>query len=223
MLKVTIARLVCVGALAVGPAVGHALTGITDNPNDILPTFGGNPAASAGLDVISATVLYDAATDLYRLTGTMHGAIGSSPTSLYVWGVNRGAGTPGFLANGIDGVRFDRVIVLNAGGTGTVPGVGDLPAGSVTIGGDTISAVVSGSLLASTGFNKLDYTWNLWPRNGTFAGFAQIADFAPDNANFTATPGIVAVPEPGTYLMMLAGLGLIVLVTQRRAGPRLAA
>ena len=35
----------------------------------------------------------------------------------------------------------------------------------VTISGTTITGIVSGSLLPSTGFvNKLDYTWNLWPR-----------------------------------------------------------
>jgi hypothetical protein len=67
--------------------------------------------------------------------------------------------------------------------------------------------VISGSLLPSTGFaNKLDYTWNLWPRDGGLAaGFTQIADFAPDNANFTTSP----VPEPATTAMLLAGMAAI--------------
>jgi PEP-CTERM motif len=111
-------------------------------------------------------------------------------------------------------VRFDRVILLNQDGTGTVPGVGALPAGAVTIAGNSISAVISGSMLASTGFAKLDYTWNLWPRDGEYTGFAQIADFAPNNANFTTTP----VPEPGALAMMLAGLGVVVTVLRRRRG-----
>ena len=189
------------GALATIPVLGHALTSITDNAGDFLSTFAGS-TNSTDLDVISATVLYDATTDLYSLTATMSGAIGSTttggsdPTGLYVWGVNRGAGTASFAADGITGVRFDRVIILNADGTGSIPGVGDLPSGAITIAGNTISAVVSGSSLPSTGFNKIDYTWNLWPRDGAFPfGFTQIADFAPDNANFTTTPGTV-VPEP---------------------------
>nr|WP_259409175.1 PEP-CTERM sorting domain-containing protein [Rubrivivax gelatinosus] len=62
-------------------------------------------------------------------------------------------------------------------------------------------------MLVSTGFDKRDYTWNLWPRDTSFAGFAAISDFAPDNANFTTTIGVV--PEPGTVAMMLAGLLLL--------------
>jgi len=93
-----------------------------------------------------------------------------------------------------------------------------LPGGSITISGNTISAVVPGSLLAATGFNKIDYTWNLWPRDisfGTLADFNQVADFAPDNANFTTTPGIV--PEPGTYLLIVAGLVITGWAVRRRA------
>ena len=79
----------------------------------------------------------------------------------------------------------------------------------MTISGNTISAIVSGSMLVSTGFNKADYTFNLWPRDGAFTGFAAISDFAPDNANFTATAGVVAVPEPGSFAMMVVGLALV--------------
>jgi hypothetical protein len=38
-----------------------------------------------------------------------------------------------------------------------------------------------------------------------FSGFAAISDFAPDNANFTATP----VPEPASAALWLAGLGAL--------------
>jgi PEP-CTERM motif len=96
-------------------------------------------------------------------------------------------------------------VLLRPDGSGTVGGVGDLAPGSVKISGNTITGIVSGSMLESTGFaNKLDYTWNLWPRDIAFAGFAAISDFAPDNANFTSTPGLV--PEPETYALLLAGL-----------------
>ena len=219
MNKKSVIKLLCAGSLLVSPALGHALTSITDSQNDFLGTFGGlaNSSSMTDLDVLSATVLYDASTDLFKLTATMDGSIGTTANSLYVWGVNRGAGTAGFAANGIDGVRFDRVILLDPDGPSSVAGAGSLPSGAVTISGNTISAVVSGSLLPSTGFNKLDYTWNLWPRNVTFSGFAAIADFAPDNANFTTTPGSVPVPEPETYLLMLAGLGLTGWMLRRRA------
>lgn len=184
------------------PLASHALVGITDTQGDFLATFAGS-SASTDLDVLSATVTYNGGTDLFTLTATLDGNIGSTATGLYVWGVNRGAGTAGFAGIGITGVRFDRVILLRPDGTGSVAGAGALPLGSVTISGKTITATVSGSLLPSTGFaNKIDYTWNLWPRDTAFAGTAAISDFAPNNANFTATP----VPEPGTAALSMLGL-----------------
>jgi hypothetical protein len=208
-------RLICAGALAALPLASHALSGITDTSGDFLSTFAGS-SASTDLDVIAATVLYDAGSDLFKLSATMSGAVGSTAGGFYVWGVNRGAGTAGFAANGIDGVRFDRVVILRPDGSGTIPGVGNLPTGSISISGNTITGIVSGSMLTSTGFNKIDYTWNLWPRDGAFSGFAAISDFAPDNANFTSTAGVVAVPEPGTIAMMLAGIGVLGFTAARR-------
>lgn len=197
-------------ALASLPLSSQALDGITDPKGDFLATFAGS-SASTDLDVLSASVFYNPSTDLFTLTATMDGLIGTTATGFYVWGVNRGAGTAGFASLGLNGVRFDRVIILRPDGTGTIPGVGALPGGSITISGKTITGVVSGSLLTSTGFtNKLDYTFNLWPRDGAFAGNAAISDFAPNNANFTAT----AVPEPGTAA--LGALGLAGLLAWRR-------
>lgn len=196
------------------PLASHALDGVTDPKGDFLATFAGSAAASADLDVVAASVFYNAGTDTFTLTATMDGNVGTTATGLYVWGVNRGAGVASFANSlGLNGVRFDRVVLLNANGTGTVAGAGALPTGSVVISGKTITATVSGALLPSTGFaNKLDYTFNLWPRNTTFAGVSAISDFAPNNANFTATP----VPEPASAAMLLGGLGLVALYRRRR-------
>jgi hypothetical protein len=129
--------------------------------------------------------------------------------------VNRGAGTAGFGASlNLNGVLFDRTIQLRPDGTGSISGVA-LPAGSVTISGNTISAEVSGSLLPSTGFALANYTWNLWPRNSAFSGTAAISDFAPDNSNILTT----AVPEPGSLALMALGAGVLGWrLRQRRAG-----
>lgn len=204
-------RHVLAAALAAAPLLSHALDGITDSANDFLPTFAGS-LASTDLDVLSASVFYDGTTDLFRLVSTMNGAVGTTPSGLYVWGVNRGAGVATFAPNGITGVRFDRVILLRPDGTGSIGGTA-LPSGSVTVSGNTITGVVSGSLLASTGFAKIDYTWNLWPRDSALpAGFTQISDFAPDNSNFTSTP----IPEPGSLALMVGGLASLGWLARRR-------
>jgi hypothetical protein len=206
-------RLLAAALIAAGSST-FAFDGITDRPGDFLASFAGS-AASTDLDVLAATVFYDAAVDKFLFTSTQAGNVGSTAAGIYVWGVNRGAGTAGFAANGITGVRFDRVVILRPDGTGTIPGVGNLPAGSVTVAGPRISAVIPGSMLVSTGFAKIDYTFNLWPRDAAFSGFAAISDFAPDNANFTATPGVV--PEPGTWALFGAGLAALGWMARRRA------
>jgi hypothetical protein len=201
----------CAAALLV--AASHSQAAVVDPAHDFLATFGGS-TASTDLDVVSAGVTYDAATDTFVLSSTRDGPIGATATGLYVWGVNRGAGTAGFAANGLSGVLFDRVILLKADGTGSIGGGGSLPTGSVTISGNTITGVVSGASLPSTGFAKSDYTWNLWPRDTAFSGFSAISDFAPNNSNLSTT----AVPEPSVQALLLVGLGALGLMgyQQRR-------
>ena len=214
--KISHPRWLCTAALLAAPFMAHAVDGVTDAANDFLPTFAGS-INSKDLDVLSANVLYDAGSNLFQLTATMGGAIGLTPTGFYVWGVNRGGGTAIFAPNGIPGVRFDSTVTLRPGGASTAGGQ-PLSASAITISGNTITAVVSGTVLASNGFaNKLDFTWNLWPRDGAFSGFAAISDFAPDNANFSSTAGTVAaVPEPQTLALLLGGLGVVVFTARRR-------
>jgi hypothetical protein len=206
---------VVLAAALAGPAL--ALDGITDRPGDFLATFAGS-AASLDLDVLAATVTYNTTTDIFTFTSTQAGPVGLTASGLYVWGVNRGAGAASFAANGINGVLFDRVVLLRPDGTGSIGGGAALPAGSVVVSGNTISATVSGALLPSTGFTKNNYTFNLWPRDASLpAGFTQISDFAPDNSNFTAS----VVPEPGSLALM--SLGLAGLLWRRRSAALTAA
>lgn len=219
MFAKTTTRWLCTTALLAAPLMAQAVDGITDAANDFLPTFAGS-VNSKDLDVISANVLYDINTNLFSITAMMAGNIGLTPTGFYVWGVNRGAGTAAFAANGIPGVRFDSVVVLRPTGASTAGGVALAPS-AITIVGKTITAVVSGTVLPSNGFtNKLDFTWNLWPRDGAVgSGFTQISDFAPDNANFSSTAGtvLVPVPEPQALALLLGGLGMVVWTARRRS------
>ena len=171
-------------ALAFSTGAVQAAGPVSDPLNDFLPSFTG--VHNADLDVVSAYATYDPGSNTFVFTGTMDGAIGTTASSLYVWGVDRGQGTARFGALA-SGVLFDSVISLKADGTGAVsllPGATtSLAAGSVLISGNTITATVSGDLLPSDGLPLTAYTWNLWPRDTTQAGTAAISDFAPDNSN----------------------------------------
>jgi len=200
-------------ALAIGPLAAQA-SPITDAQGDFLPTFGGS-TSSGDLDVLSASVNYDPVHDTFILSSRVNGTPGATPGGFYVWGVNRGAGTAGFAANGISGVLFDRVILVRPDGTGTVNGAGNLAPGSVTIWNDTITAVVPVSLLPSTGFSKYDYQWNIWPRDGRVAGFAAISDFAPNNSDFAGA----VLPLPSSLALSALGLAVLGWRQRRSAAP----
>lgn len=156
---------------------------VTDAANDFIPTYDGPKGAD--LDVRSMEVSYVGGTT-FVLDATLNGAPGTTTGGVYVLGFNRGAGTARFGAIA-PGVSFDFVLIVRPGGTSStrdlITGTAtDLPAGAVTITGNTIQARVPASLIPSTGIAPTAYTVNFWPRNG-LVSTNQIADFAPDNSN----------------------------------------
>ena len=187
---------------------------ITDPTGDFLAGYAG--AKNGDLDVVAATVTYNAGTHLFDFSATMNAPIGTTSSAFYVWGIDRGAGTEKFNtgANPIGaGVKFDTVVIFRLDGTAAAGG--QTLANDVTWSGNTIMGSVPDSLLPSMGFAFEDYTWNLWPRDGTAAGNAAISDFAPDASNGAVTP----VPEPGSLAML--GLGALMLAAvARRSHPR---
>lgn len=181
---------------------------VADAVGDFLPTYTG--IQGGDLDVISTSVTLTPTDFLF--SATMNGAIGTTTTfdpsgnlvrGLYVFGVDRGTGTPRLAAGtpSIGGdILFDAVVTISALGVGTVntlPGATTLPSADVVISGNSLFARVPVALLPSTGFDLSAYTFNLWPRLGAGSN-TQISDFAPDSGNATVT----AIPEPATVALM---------------------
>ena len=203
---------------------------ITDPAGDFRQFDPNDPNSFAGpdnpaLDVLSANVILNMGRGTLTFTSTMAGPISGllNPNTganlgSYSWGINHGYGNNNFASIGLPGIIFDAVLTLNPNGTASYRGA-SAPAGSVTVSGDTLTAVLPISFVApppqpGNAQGPLlpveDWQYNLWPRSsiktdGTPLGFgnAQIADFAPDAADFTAQ----SVPEPSS----LATLGTSIL------------
>ena len=199
-------KALCAAAMIVAAPLAIADNGITDPLGDYVAGFTGSKLGD--LDVLSAFVTYDPGADKFVFSGSFAANVGTTAGGFYVFGVNRGAGTAGFAANGLPNVLFDSVVIFNQDGsariTGTTPAT-LLPPGSIHINGATITGEIDGSFLPSTGFAKTAYTWNLWPRDGTLTGFAAISDFAPNSTN----AAVAVIPEPSTYALLALGLGAL--------------
>ena len=111
-MKTTTLKFLAISALALAGTPAALATTITDPPGDFLPTFTGTQTGD--LDVVGISVILDGSD--FVLTATLNGAVNRESNVRYVWGVNRGAGTPGFASIGLNGVLFDAVILLASTG-----------------------------------------------------------------------------------------------------------
>lgn len=203
------------GALALALAATPSMaTTVVDPTGDFRAGYTG--PLTANLDLISASATIVGSNLL--LSATAAGAIGTEG-SLYVFGIDRGAGTVRLPI--APTVRFDAVAVLFANGNGRIallgagpPTITDYP-GLLTIDGNTISGLFPLAALPSTGAGIGSYTFSLWSRQRvvpTVDGLlGEIADFAPDSGTFLAS-----VPEPATWGMMILGFGASGAAVRRR-------
>ncbi len=200
----------------------QAMATVTDPQGDYLATYSG-PHLGA-MDLVAASVVRRATG--FEFSVTTNGPVGQTTGQLYVWGINRGAGTPrlSFGSPSIGGnVNFDAVFVMFGNGDARVaafpaagpPAITNLP-GVLSLNGNSISGFAPFALLPSRGFAFEDYSFTLWSRqrvNPALDGTnAEVADFL-GGAGFTAS-----VPEPASWAMLLAGFGAVGLVARRRRG-----
>jgi hypothetical protein len=197
-------------ALCVFASGAHAAT-ISDPTGDFLPGFVG--PNDADLDVTSFSVNFNASSQEFLIGAVMAGLINPNRAGFYVIGVNTGTGPIAPFANvGAPNVRFNQVVLVRKDGTGLVTGAtgGPLAANAITIVGNLFTARVPLSALPSTGFEPINYLWNLWPRNA-LGNNNQISDFAPNDGGISAV-----VPEPSAWAMAVIGFALLGSACRRR-------
>jgi len=200
-------KLLLKAIVATGLAAAANAYAVTDPANDFLAGYTGS--RDAAFDVLSADVAYNAGTNEFVFRTTAAGAISGVAGAAYVFGLDVGGSTNApFASVGLPGVTFNSTVQLRADGTGSAG------ASAVTthIVGNEIFSTVSASLLPSRGLAFKDYTWTVWSIDNRVPGLARLADFAPD-----VNIGVSAVPEPSTYAMLAAGLGLMGVVARRRS------
>ena len=182
-------------AAALGLAATPAYAGfVTDAQGDWAPGYTGQKLSD--LDVKSFAVGYDSGTSIFHIAGTMWGTITPGTEGFYVVGIDTGTGVNHpFGALGQPNVTFNTVFTVQKDGTGALGANSLTP--FITITGDTFRVDLPLSLIpASTGFDPMHYGFNLWPRG---LGTQAVSDFAPENSTLNA------VPEIGTWAMMIAG------------------
>ena len=182
---------------------------LSDPTGDFVPGFIG--PNNGDLDVTSFSVGYNSTTSNFTIGASFAGAINPATVGFYVIGVNTGTGVLApFASVGAPNVIFNQAIVIQKNGTGTV-GAAALNPSTITLSGNTLSAIIPLSLLPSTGFAPQTYGFNIWPRVGS-GNNNQISDFAPDNATLAAG----AVPEPTSWALLILGFAMSGAMLRRR-------
>ena len=166
---------------------------ILDPVGDFLPTYTG--PQQPGMDVVAHEVVVLEDEGRVIFSGQMAGPIADTQAigGLYLFGLDRGQGTPRFLGGTPQigpNVLWDSLVIINPIGIGRV---NNQVAGVVTllnpadihINGNEFTASVPLSLLLPAATRPpQEWTYNLWPRNSTNIGQnAAVSDLAPDDGN----------------------------------------
>jgi hypothetical protein len=203
-LAVASATLLAVGFLVGGPLGSARAEEILDPAADILPTYTGTQLP--GMDVVAHEVTLRG--DRLIFFGRMDGPIAPTQAigALYLFGVDRGSGTPRFLGPAAPpvigpNVLWDSIVRINPNGTGLVNNVitgviTPLDPADISINGNEFTASVPLGLLSPAATRPpLEWTYNLWPRNGIGKN-VQVSDLAPDDGNSPVQAALKADAGP---------------------------
>jgi hypothetical protein len=125
----------------------------------------------------------------FTFTGTEQATINKAP-AVFVWGIDRSGNLPAGTFVNRPNIKFDAVVVVTLNSsltpsamvTDLVSGTStNLPAGSATVHGKTVSVTVPESLLPSTGLDPVQYRFNFWPEDGDSPSSSSVASFLPEN------------------------------------------
>ena len=208
----TITAALAAALLTTTVAAAHADT-FTQSPS-FIPSYTG--PRNGDLEVTSLSASYDSLASDFLVSGTVNGAFGTTAGAQYVLGVDTGTGKIApFGKIGEGAVKFDQVVTFKADGSVTGAAGSDL-----AITGDSFHLIIPKADLASTGFAANEYGVNLWPEDGK--GLSAIADFAPNDALLKAS-AVSAAPEPATWMLLFAGVGLMGFTLRQRRTQQAAA
>jgi hypothetical protein len=141
----------------------------------------------AELNAVKASAKLSANGQTFTFTGTNKGRIDLAP-AVYVWGVDRNGNLPPGPFTDRPNIKFDALVIVNFNGSLTPTAqvfdlasgqTTNLPAGSATIHGRTVTVKVAASLLPSTGLAAAQYRFNYWP-DFVSSGSEVVASFAPE-------------------------------------------
>jgi len=198
-------KLLITAVALVAAAAAPAAFAFDDPAGDLLPTFTGTPVGA--LDILQSSAVFDSTARTFTITAVTNGPVAGAAGVAYAFGFDKGgASNSPFAAIGFPDVKFNAVASLRADGTGAIGAVAITP----VITGNSISATFSADLLPGTGLDFGNFAWALWSQDLAVSGLARNADFGP-GANIQVS----SVPEPASWALMAAGLGLFAL--RRRA------
>jgi hypothetical protein len=164
----------------------HRPTGIVTKTAHFYPFYTGPKLAE--LNAVSASGVLTKQGN-FVFTGTNKGRIDQAP-AVYVWGIDRSGNLSSGPFTARPNVKFDAVVVVTLDQSlqprafvvdVTTEAMTNLPAGSASIHGKTVSVTVPASVLPSTGLALAQYRFNYWPEDGGPPGSSSVASFAPES------------------------------------------